>query len=430
MRVRATGLQRVLTVLAGVTLAATTTTSAQATGAVRDASFGHNGAVRTAVDADAFGWAVARQPDGKIVVAGQAAPADHSWSAIAVVRYLADGELDGSFGVGGRVTTRIKDYDGAAAVMLQPDGKIVVAGHTIKAGGVPQVALARYGSDGSLDLTFGPGGTDVVPGTTGWLVAGAALDDSGDVVVNGSVPVNGFGKLFVARVLPTGGLDPSFGNNGTVILHLSKPTENDGGNAVALLPDGRIVVAGTARSGRYAVVRFNHDGTLDDSFANGGKFVGGPNGFATSLALTPSRQVVAAGWYFPRSGGADNGAAVLMLGAHGHLLRAFGRNGVSRYHSPEDAGAFSVVYRPSDDSFSVIGSLGTQRDPSDLLLLHYAYGSTGWERDWTSRLDYGGFDSPVSATNGGGRRLVFAGGRSRTLTGDDVMLVGRLRVPR
>jgi hypothetical protein len=197
-----------------------------------------------------------------------------------------------------------------------------------------------------------------------------------------------------------------------------------------LLPHGRIVVAGMARSGRYAVVRFNHDGSLDATFANDGKYIGGPSGFATSVAVTSNRQVIAAGWYFPRSGSPDNGAAVLMLGAHGRPLTGFGRNGVSRYHSPDDSGAFDVVYRPADDTFSVLGSLGTQRHPSDLLLLHYARGTAGWSRDWTSRVDYGGFDSPVSATDGGGRRLVFTGGRSRTLTGNGVILVGRLRVPR
>jgi uncharacterized delta-60 repeat protein len=405
-------------------------TGALGAGATRDASFGHNGAVRTSVADDAFAWAVARQSDGKIVTAGQAAPADHTWSEIVVARYSADGVLDSTFGSSGLVTTRVKDYDGAAAVMPQADGKIVVVGHTTKAGGVPALVVVRYQSDGSPDLTFGSAGIDVLPGTSDWNVTAAALDGNGDVVITGAVIVNGFGKLFVVRVLPTGGLDPTFGDNGAVILHLSKPNENDSGNAIAILPQGRIVVAGMARGSCYAVVRLNHDGTLDDTFAKDGKFVGGPNGFASSVAVTSTRQVIAAGTFFPRGGAPDNGAAVLMLNSHGHLISGFGNNGVSRYHSTEDTGAFAAVYRSSDDTFSVLGQVGTQRDPSDLLLLHYAHGPNGWQRDWTTRIDYGAFDLPVAAVAGGGMRLDFAGARGRTLTGDTVLLVGRLKIPR
>jgi hypothetical protein len=119
-----------------------------------------------------------------------------------------------------------------------------------------------------------------------------------------------------------------------------------------------------------------------------------------------------------------------MLNAHGHLMTGFGDNGVSRYHSTEDSGAFSVVYRSSDDTFSVVGQVGTRTDPSDLLLLHYAHDAGGWHRDWTSRIDYGGFDLPVAAVAGGGMRLDFAGARGRTLSGDTVMLLGRVKVPR
>jgi uncharacterized delta-60 repeat protein len=411
----------------GLVLAATT---ASAVGATRDSTFGHNGSVHTSVAGDAFAWAVARQPDGKIVTAGQAAPADHTWSEIVVARYSADGTLDSTFGSGGLVTTRIQDYDRAAAVVLQPDGKIVVVGHTIKAGGVPQVVVVRYQGDGSPDLTFGSAGVDVLSGTSDWNVTAAALDANGGVVITGAVTVNGFGKLFVARTLPAGGFDPTFGNDGVVILHLSKPNENDSGNAVVVLPHGRIVVAGMARSSCYAIVRLNHDGTLDDTFATGGKFVGGPNGFASSVAVTSTRQVIAAGTFFPKGGLPDDGAAVLMLNPRGHVMTGFGDNGVSRYHSTEDSGAFSVVYRSSDDTFSVLGQVGTRKDPSDLLLLHYAHGAAGWQRDWTSRIDYGGFDLPVAAAAGGGMRLDFTGGRGRTLSGDTVMLVGRLRIPR
>src|SRR5205085_235620 len=105
--------------------------------------------------------ALVLQPDGKLVAAGYAY--DGSNNDFALARYRADGRLDGSFGKGGKVVTPIGSPHGeAVALVLEPDGKLVAAGYT-NDGSNEDFALARYRADGSLDGSFGTGGTVVTP---------------------------------------------------------------------------------------------------------------------------------------------------------------------------------------------------------------------------------------------------------------------------
>ena len=127
-----------------------------------DPSFGLGGRVLTDIDFSTdIAYAVAAQADGKLVVVGTTyTNNDYSDEDFAIVRYNADGSPDPAFGANGRVTT---DFPGLAAVassvLVQPDGKILVAG-----GAFPlftflgNIELARYNPDGSLDAAFGSGG--------------------------------------------------------------------------------------------------------------------------------------------------------------------------------------------------------------------------------------------------------------------------------
>jgi len=202
-----------------------------------------------------YGFSVALQPDGKIVVAGYAG------GDFALARYNSDGALDTSFGSGGKVTT---DFGGSYhpdgfSVALQPDGKIVVAGY---AGG--DFALARYNSDGALDTSFGSGGkvtTDFGGSDAGYSVA---LQPDGKIVVAGYAGLD----FALARYNSDGALDTSFGTGGKVTTDFSGG--RDVGYSVALQPDGKIVVAGYAGVD-FALARYNSDGALDTSFGSGGK---------------------------------------------------------------------------------------------------------------------------------------------------------------
>src|SRR5262249_23056500 len=129
------------------------------------ATSGNGGQVSTDVrgmEDDAF--SVLIQPDGKIVAVGSANnPA--TFYDFAVARYLSNGTIDTTFGVGGKVQTDFGDqnFDRARSAALQPDGKIVAAGFAISQnGGVQNYAVARYTSNGILDTTFsGDGKTQI-----------------------------------------------------------------------------------------------------------------------------------------------------------------------------------------------------------------------------------------------------------------------------
>jgi uncharacterized delta-60 repeat protein len=183
-----------------------------------DPSFGTGGVARALFSGGpAFEYAMARQPDGKIVVAGEQSVGQTVGFALA--RFTSDGELDPSFGTGGRVvtTTISAQYAQAFAVVVQPDGKIV-------AGGIAhgRMAFARYLPDGSLDPTFGTDGVVYVIFPDGVVYAnGLALDNAGRIVAAG--PYSGIGviEFAVVRLEPDGDVDTAFGTDGRVTTGFS-----------------------------------------------------------------------------------------------------------------------------------------------------------------------------------------------------------------
>lgn len=238
-----------------------------------DTSFGNGGKVTT----DFFGVGdvandMALQPDGKIVLAGSAFKVTNVvQSDFAVARYNNDGSLDSTFGIGGKVTTDIfGEIDGAEAVAIQPDGRIVAVGSAGSGQGFLHT-LVRYNTDGSLDLSFGSGGKVITPINIGGAFEDVAIQPDGKILAAGrtGIFVNQFiiGHLVIARYNSDGSLDPTFGAGGKVIDTFLGGTV---AYALALQPDGRIVVAGTFASQDFALVRYNSNGSLDTTFGSGG----------------------------------------------------------------------------------------------------------------------------------------------------------------
>lgn len=227
------------------------------------------------------------QPDGKIVMAGAAS------GDFALARYDGDGALDTSFAEGGRTTTDFGDVaDVAFAVTIQPDGKILAVGKANPTGtGNQKVALARFLADGSLDASFGDGGRVTFPFVAeddlGWSDARAVvLRPNGKIVVVGTwywlEPLPGppampaipliQSDMVVAQLEPDGQFDPQFGPGGIVTIDFFG--REDRALSGALQPDGKIVVSGSAlpqrRSHDFAMVRLDADGSLDTAFGAGG----------------------------------------------------------------------------------------------------------------------------------------------------------------
>ena len=216
--------------------------------------------------------AVAVQPDGKIVVAGEAAVSNSGNFDIATARLNPDGTFDTTFGNGGRVVTNLPDNrpDFGRAVGLQPDGRVVVAGYSNRPTSGDDFVVVRYNADGSLDTTFDGDGivtTDILTNREDRASA-LVVHPGGGLVVVGYTNDPSFRNDFaLVRYAANGSLDFSFNGTGRVTTDLNVGVD-DVGNAVALHGDGRIVVAGQSASD-FGLVRYNANGSRDAGFGGG-----------------------------------------------------------------------------------------------------------------------------------------------------------------
>ena len=261
---------------------------------------------------------VAIQADGKIVAAGSGFPAAVRPLDFALARYNRDGTLDSTFGDGGKVLTTFEpnSIDGANAVVIQPDGKIVAAGGT-RSAGAPRadLAVARYLPNGSLDASFDGDGLVVTPISTGDdTVFDLAVQPDGKLIAAGWSSPGGF-DIAMARYNPDGNLDSSFDGDGMVIAPF-RPASTYASHVV-VQRDGKILTGGTG------LVRFNPDGGVDRSFGADGRA-------ATDLGLVkpvlqPDGKILAAGSI--QTSGQFSDFVVVRLTAAGRIDSTFGRGG-------------------------------------------------------------------------------------------------------
>ena len=261
-----------------------------------DPTFGIGG--KTTVAAGRGAFSALLQPDGKIVAAGDAINASGSMSGFALVRLDADGSPDATFDGDGQVKTLFASFGGASSVVLQTDGKLVVAGV-----GDANFALARYNGDGSLDSSFGVDGT-VTTNLGGFdSILALALQPDGKLVAAGITRSTGPARVAVARYESGGALDPTFGVGGVLISDLGGAPDAVV-DAVSVDASGRILVAGNRQSGPVAtdrdfvVARFGSSGTPDASFGTSGLVTTDLGGFdqLEDIVLEPDGKLVGAGF--------------------------------------------------------------------------------------------------------------------------------------
>jgi uncharacterized delta-60 repeat protein len=293
-----------------------------------DTTFGTGGKVVTdIVSSYDEGRSVAIDSSGNIVVAGYAD--NGSGSDFALARYTSTGILDTNFGTGGKVVTDIgSSYDEGRSVAIDSSGNIVVAGYADNGSG-SDFALARYTSTGILDTNFGTGGkvvTDI--GSSYDYGNSVAIDSSGNIVVAGYAD-NGSGSDFaLARYTSTGILDTNFGTGGKVVTDIG--SSYDYGNSVAIDSSGNIVVAGFADNGSnsdFALARYTSTGILDTNFGTGGKVVtdiGSSYDYGNSVAIDSSGNIVVAGF---ASNGSNYDFALARYTSTGILDTNFGTGG-------------------------------------------------------------------------------------------------------
>lgn len=330
-----------------------------------DATFEGDGKLST----DFFGgvdsaFDLAVRPDGRIVVAGAAQNGDNN-TDFAIAQYDSSGKLDPAFGIDGIMTIDFFSmFDQANTIALQPDGKIVIAGITRNQMNQSDFALARLNSDGSLDTSFGSAGkvmTDFFEGIDS--AAGIALQPDGRIVVAGTAFRDGLGGEFaMARYNNDGSLDTSFGAGGKTTTDFSGLS--DTAIDIAIMPDGHLVVAGQSLSlGRgpdFALARYNSDGSLDSDFGTEGKVT---TDFSGASDIAGGLAVQADGRVIV-AGGADNFAttgfdfALARYTTRGALDPSFGDGGKVTTHFVGNLDVARAIALQAEGRIVVAGAAG------------------------------------------------------------------------
>ena len=264
-----------------------------------DASFNGNGVVTTPIGSgDDVAYAVVVQADGKIVVAGFSQSG--SQDGFALVRYNQNGSLDTAFGTGGIVTTPVGFGGIARSLVLQPDGKLLAAGMASN-GSDTDFELVRYTTSGTLDVTFGTGGmvmTAIGPGND----AAYALDlQKGKPTAAGSSWNGSDDDFALVRYNANGTPDTSFGGDGKVTTAIG--SGNDEAYAIGQQKNGKLIAAGASWNGvddDFALVRYETDGSVNTTFGSGGRVttsLGAGNDEIRAAAVQATTLVAAGGGF-------------------------------------------------------------------------------------------------------------------------------------
>ncbi|HYC44527.1 MAG TPA: hypothetical protein VED01_03485 [Burkholderiales bacterium] len=328
------------------------------------------GTLTTSIGTFDFGEAVLIQPDGRILVAGRTVTGENTFT---VVRYNADGTLDTTFDGDGKVTTSVRAgaQNEVHDMALQSDGKIVVVGSVDNSNA--EMQIVRYNPDGSLDTSFGGDGRVTTAVGTGHDVAQAVIIQAdGKILVGGRSDLDPSTSAFaLVRYNSDGSLDTTFDGDGKVVT----PVGVRGGEATGMVlqPDGKIVLSGYAADASpsggldFALVRYNTDGTLDSTFGTGGR-VTGPiaTHAAAGVTLQPDGRIIAVGESVVTI--SSGSFAVARYNTNGSFDSTFGGTGVVQ--TPVSTGndvAWDVVVQP-DGRIVVVGDAGS---PPDFALVRY-----------------------------------------------------------
>ncbi|MGK3997732.1 hypothetical protein [Sorangium sp. So ce1024] len=306
----------------------------------RDAGFGDDGTVTTSWAASTGDYVylagIGAQRGGGIVAVGWRDRFGGGSADVALARYAKDGSLDPGFGDGGKRLIDLGGDEVIKAGLVMRDGRIVAVGQRDG-----RLLIARATADGDIDTSFArPRGYRAVALWPSSVAEAVAIDLRGRLVVAGSVEKGGQRDMVVMRFRPDGALDGSFGDRGVIVA--GDPWIDERAVAVALSPDGGVVVAGDAGPAGardFQVRRFLPDGAPDLAFGESGVAAWPTTGGdvqAEDMALLSGGAIVVAG-----NGGAGGAAGPLLARytCDGALDPAFGDGGLLAV----DLGEFGVL---------------------------------------------------------------------------------------
>lgn len=292
-----------------------------------------------------------------MIVAGFELPS----SNYLVARLLEDGSLDSSFGTGGKEIGTTDNISHITGIKLNKEGKIVLFGNTTAAS--KNLVVIQLNSDGSPDTNFGTNGsTEVNFGGTEITLSDFAIDGQGRIVIvgqtNAATNPNDFA---IARLLPDGSLDTTFGTNGKVQLDLGNNLASGG---IAITRAGKIIILGSNITGadQMIVAQLNNDGSLDTNFGMNGSTVIGvssnPRGNG-GIAINSQGKI----YVF---GNDSNIFIVSRLEKDGSLDSSFGNNGTKIIPLNVPVDGFGGI---TIDAQGRIVVLGTSQNPAQFTVV-------------------------------------------------------------
>jgi uncharacterized delta-60 repeat protein len=325
-----------------------------------DTTFGSGGSAQVIFANTNTPQALSIQSDGSIVVSGIATNDSTNFNFVAA-RFSASGALDSTFGTGGQATTGVPGSLGQGASLIQPDGKIVVAGSTLtNPRSSTLMAMTRFNSNGSLDTAFG---------IDGWVETNAST-------VASSVGVDAAGNIFVVA----GGTITELNPSGTVLGKVTpaaivRSASGGKSGATLLQSNGQFLFAENVFEGRRdidtKVVRFTATGAVDNTFNNATFDFNGEGGFGTgditnSIATQTDGKIVLGASHF--SGGFSNELfAVARLNTNGTLDSTFGTGGKVTTNVGGAEGVNVILVQPDGK----ILAIGTANSGSNVALVRY-----------------------------------------------------------
>jgi uncharacterized delta-60 repeat protein len=340
---------------------------------VLDTSFGNNGIVTTVISGMYnLAHTSVVQPDGKIIVAGEAG--EGTTYNVAVARYNADGTLDSSFGNSGTLLVPVgsaRSY--ARNIAIQPDGKIVIGAYTYD-DIASDFAVVRLNGDGSLDNSFGTEGITIVDNGSHEVVDAMTILNDGKILLAGY----NYDNFLAARFNTDGTLDTSFGTNGwaTTVFDSSYSQVKDATSQ----NDGKILLSGFASdisTGRHkiAVARFNTDGTIDNTFGTSGQVsfnIGSFDDYGAGVAVQTDGKIMIGGYTILDSNFSEYDFAAVRLNSDGTFDDSYGTNGIV-VTSVIDNGrnyAEQMLLQP-DDKIVLMGFVGSGSNDDDMGMVRF-----------------------------------------------------------
>lgn len=381
-------------------------------------SFGVNGLLLNPAR-ETYEKAIATLPDKEMVIGSSGFY--HGFTTFMIDCTLPDGSNNFTFGTSGTTFINFTDEAtssfvtaGINAITVQPDGKIVAAGYG--AGSVGTIALARFLPTGLPDSSFGSHGTSLTSFYADDIVNAVALQPDGKIVVCGQTELDVATYnyyFFTARYLSDGSIDESFGNKGIVV-------SNSLGNATALAlqPDGKIVAAGYSNgiSGiNFHTERYNANGGYDNSFGTAGitdhAVAGGFLNFINDVALQGDGKIVVAG----RSNGTGNQSfTVMRYNSDGSFDNSFNGSGLVTTVFANKTGVAEKIMMTGEKGNNIVVA-GNDFDPvagGDFVLVAYLPDGTldsSFGNAGIQITDFGGTDFDHSAALRSDGKMVLLG---------------------